>query len=67
MIRIQKQRAIEAASKVLRDKCQSKAEKTKNGSTLTQRIVKKPHKKGSIPIDVIKQAVKNAREARDNG
>ena len=34
---------------------------------LTQRIVKKPHKKGSIPIDVIKQAVKNAMNARDNG
>ncbi len=63
----QSDRAREAASKVLRNKDSSKAEKTKNGSALTRRIVKKPHKKGSIPIDVIKQAVKNARNARDNG
>ena len=66
MNRIQKERAREAARKVLFDKGQSKAVKTKNGSALSQRIVKKPYRKGKIDIDVIKEAVKKARERREN-
>lgn len=67
MNRIQKQRAREAARKVLFEKGQSKAEKTKNGSALSQRIVRKPYKKGKIPISVIRKAVKAARERREDG
>ena len=64
---IQEERAKKAAKKVLYAKGSSKAEKTKNGSALSKRIVKNPYGKGKVDIDVIRRAVKAAVESRDNG